>query len=807
MDESKSAVKSVKLSQPRGAKALSSQKSNKEASVQREGVKSALRSKENLTAAKDERSVGQAGRTPGNTLPDSPVDKKRGRPSRLARLSGRTSSGESGKGKDSHQQLVAPESQSPLSVDNSSSSANRGTTSSPIPFAPERGRQEQDQTSAGAAGKEKSHVIKAAALMPQSAREDAEVRPALDEKLTEQQLGLRQVEERLHRDHIHRLVKQSPEYPNYLYFCKLCSVHIDNFQGAYKHIKEKRHKKNLVEKQEENELLALPPPSAAQLRALDSAVLETTEQHGVSEEDLDVRKAAVVRMEEIIKRHLPACSLRLYGSCLTRFAFKTSDVNVDVTFPPTMTQPEVLIQVLGILKNSPEFTEVESDFHTKVPAVFCRDRDSGLLCKVSAGNDVACLTTNHLAALAKLEPRLVPLVLTFRYWARLCHIDCQAEGGIPSYSFALMVIFFLQQRKEPVLPVYLGPWIEGFDVKRVDEYHLTGIVQDTFVKWERRSPSSAEERGDNRNESKSKPELKKSEEARASQGQSRLTLNPGRDASLGQLWLELLRFYTLEFAPEEYIISIRLKELLSREVKNWPRRRLAVEDPFSLKRNVARSLNSQMVFEYVQECFRSAYKYFASPQRKSVGGQPRKEGAGAQVVRKGERCLIREEDRRKSDTSQRGRQEEHEESDGEDEEGLDSSRKMGKKIPGVRLTAASDGNKPSSSPNGLLDSDEEEESSVSEKDASSEGLHYEFNKMVLTGGKPPAVVCSICKRDGHQKDECPEDFKKIELNPLPPMNERFRNILDGLCRLCYCTWVRVSLDKRGRRTNQVPSHV
>uniref|UniRef100_A0A3B4ZR26 polynucleotide adenylyltransferase n=1 Tax=Stegastes partitus TaxID=144197 RepID=A0A3B4ZR26_9TELE len=106
-----------------------------------------------------------------------------------------------------------------------------------------------------------------------------------------------------------------------------------------------------------------------------------------------------------------------------------------------------------------EFSEVESDFHAKVPAVFCRDVRSGLMCKVSAGNDVACLTTNHLAALAKLEPRLVPLVLAFRYWARLCHIDCQAEGGIPSYSFALMVIFFLQQRKEPILPVYLGRWV------------------------------------------------------------------------------------------------------------------------------------------------------------------------------------------------------------------------------------------------------------------------------------------------------------------------------------------------------------
>lgn len=58
---------------------------------------------------------------------------------------------------------------------------------------------------------------------------------------------------------------------------------------------------------------------------------------------------------------------------------------------------------------------------------------------------------------------------------------------------------------------------------------------------------------------------------------TRLTLNQGKDVLLGQLWLEMLRFYTLEFALEDYIISIRLKELLSREMKNWPRRRLAIE--------------------------------------------------------------------------------------------------------------------------------------------------------------------------------------------------------------------------------------
>ncbi|XP_038142985.1 terminal uridylyltransferase 4 isoform X1 [Cyprinodon tularosa] len=790
MEESVGSVKALKQSQSRGAKASSSQRPNKE------GVKSALRSKENLTAAKDERNAGSlVTRAPGGPFSDSSLDKKRGR---LSRLTGRTSSGERAKGKVGNAQPA--ESSLPHPGDgSSSSSANREKTASVSPGTPERALTEQAKSSTGTPARDKAQVVKPAALMHSPAEEGEEVRLAVEEGLlAEQQLGLRQVEERLHRDHIHRLLKPSPEYPNYHYLCKVCSVHIENVHGAYKHIKEKRHKKNMMEKQEEAELRALPAPSAAQLRALDAVVLETASQQGISEQDFEVRKAVVTRMEEVIKKHLSACSLRLYGSCLTRFAFKTSDVNIDVTYPSTMTQPEVLIQVLEILKNSPEFSEVEADFHAKVPAVFCRDGSSGLICKVSAGNDVACLTTNHLAALAKLEPRLVPLVLVFRYWAKLCHIDCQAEGGIPSYSFALMVIFFLQQRKEPILPVYLGSWIDGFDVKRADEYHLTGIFLDMFVKWEQRPPSSSEGRGENRNEAKaeggSKPEKKKSDDAERAEGLSRLTLDLGKGVSLGQLWLELLRFYTLEFALEEYIISIRIKELLCRDAKNWPRRRLAIEDPFALKRNVARSLNSQMVFEYIQERFRTAYKYFACPQKRGAGGRRHRkkesggEGVKAERTQDPDLSLNREMENKAGGTSQRvvpvSKEDGESDSEDDDDDGSDMSGEKSLDT-GIMDMVLHDGNKSSSSPNGLLDSDKEGEEEEEDKPVASQDLHYVFDKMIFTGGKPPTVVCSICKRDGHLKDDCPEDFKKIELKPLPPMNDRFRNILDGLCRFCY----------------------
>lgn len=63
------------------------------------------------------------------------------------------------------------------------------------------------------------------------------------------------------------------------------------------------------EKQEENELRALLPASAAQLRAVDAAVQGTARQHGISEEDFEVRKSVATRMEEIIKQHLSGCML------------------------------------------------------------------------------------------------------------------------------------------------------------------------------------------------------------------------------------------------------------------------------------------------------------------------------------------------------------------------------------------------------------------------------------------------------------------------------------------------------------------
>ncbi|XP_009884141.1 PREDICTED: terminal uridylyltransferase 7 isoform X2 [Charadrius vociferus] len=820
--------------------------------------------------------------------------------------------------------------------------------------------------------------------------------PVIDESVlsTKELLGLQQAEERLKRDCIYRLKKQPRSYPSAKYTCKLCDVLIESVAFAHKHIKDKRHKKILKEKQEEQLLTALPPPTPSQIQAIGVAIENVVQEFGLNNEDLEERLNIKTVMENLLCQKLPECSLRLYGSSYSRFGFKTSDINIDIQFPANMTQPDVLLLVQESLQNSESFTEVDADFHARIPVVMCREKQSGLICKVSAGNETACLTTNHLATLGKLEPTVVPLVIAFRYWAKLCCVDRPEEGGLSPYVFALMVIFFLQQRKEPFLPVYLGSWIGGFSLNKLTNFHLKEVENDAVV-WEHNPTDDSD----------------LPQETSPRKGKVPIVFDSGQrcSAPVGQLWVELLRFYALEFNMADLVISIRLKETVSRESKDWPKKRIAVEDPYSVKRNVARTLNSQLVYEYILHCLRATYKYFALPHKKSAKlskkSSPNADEEKSQMMDYGKDaikhenselqnsdgrtntavvedcitettdmpqahridpsklcdgsesfteeeladdmsnlgiahedsdCIIEEvisgdnEDFKPScEETESGNEEEEEEEDEEheqhkrrwnnilttkqeidedsdsgdllvtanehdietcstsdlegfqnavltesDEFGLECSGIMDDKIDideestegtdeldespqkficsaqsqisqminsddeeeeeeetsllnqrecGVIITAGDelDNTYTGSGDDDPLSEEEEDFSvpdkyenkhfgenvdaplriSLSQEDLTEKGslfeenteieqcleseLFYAFSKSAFTRGKSPTIVCSLCKREGHLKRDCPEDFKKIELDPLPALTPKFSVILDQVCVQCY----------------------
>ena len=140
-----------------------------------------------------------------------------------------------------------------------------------------------------------------------------------------------------------------------------------------------------------------------------------------------------------------------FGSSVSGCGEATSDVDAALWFNPgprnTKAVPpkEILKRLAAVCSETPEFgfQVIETRFAAKVP-VLVLEFESKITCDVSVFRLLPAYNTKLLRAYAELVPALPSLVIAVKRWAKQRKLAQTFQQYISSYSWTLMVIFFLQ---------------------------------------------------------------------------------------------------------------------------------------------------------------------------------------------------------------------------------------------------------------------------------------------------------------------------------------------------------------------------
>ncbi|XP_077548504.1 terminal uridylyltransferase 7-like [Haemaphysalis longicornis] len=240
--------------------------------------------------------------------------------------------------------------------------------------------------------------------------------------------------------------------------------------------------------------------------------------------------------------------LTLFGSSCNGFGFARSDLDVCLTFARSEDGKDLCLKdmVWAIAKKlryfPSELTRPLALTHPKVPIIRFFHVPTELQVDISLYNTLALENTRLLRAYCDIDPRVQQLGCYIKNFAKRKDIADASKGGLSSYAFILMMIFYLQQCRPPVVPVLQELYPEG-DTKPeflVDSWNTWFFEDTSFL-----------------------------DEVWTGFGKN--------DWSVAELWAGLLQFYATEFDFTKDVVCVRRKAPLTMSEKGWASN-LAIEE-------------------------------------------------------------------------------------------------------------------------------------------------------------------------------------------------------------------------------------
>ncbi|XP_059194188.1 poly(A) RNA polymerase GLD2 [Centropristis striata] len=282
--------------------------------------------------------------------------------------------------------------------------------------------------------------------------------------------------------------------------------------------------------------------------------------------DLARKEVIRTRLQADIQTNYPLSRLYLTGSSMNGLGCRSSDADLCLVIKGNKKhEPIHVLSVLQRSFKSLSYVERTQLIRAKVPILRFRERGSDLEFDLNVNNTVGIRNTFLLRSYAYADLRIRPMILVIKKWARHNQINDASKGTLSSYTLVLMVLHYLQTRRNPVLPSLQKDYPDCF-------YPFLEI--DAVPEGPKHIPPYV-----SRNQS-----------------------------SLGDLLLGFLKYYAQDFRWDRQVISVREATAFSKNnSKEWRNKFICVEEPFE-KNNVARAVHEKIKFDAIKAQFAESYR-------------------------------------------------------------------------------------------------------------------------------------------------------------------------------------------------------
>uniref|UniRef100_A0A3B5K5H7 polynucleotide adenylyltransferase n=1 Tax=Takifugu rubripes TaxID=31033 RepID=A0A3B5K5H7_TAKRU len=303
-----------------------------------------------------------------------------------------------------------------------------------------------------------------------------------------------------------------------------------------------------------------PPesPTSSQIYLSDQ-IVELFEACRQQPSDLARKEMCRSRLQQDINRVYAVARLYLTGSSMNELGCRSSDADLCLVIKGNVSKAASLLFSL-----LPVYIEKTQLIRAKVPILRFREKGSNLEFDLNVNNTVGIRNTFLLRAYSYADRRIKPMILVVKKWARHHQINDASKGTLSSYTLVLMVLNYLQTRKEPVIPSLQMDYPECFN---------PFVDVDLVPEGPKRIP----------------PYISRNQ------------------APLGELLLGFLEYYAIHFRWDKYVISVREAQVLPKtNSQQWKNKYICVEEPFE-RNNVARAVHEKAKFDAIRAQFAESF--------------------------------------------------------------------------------------------------------------------------------------------------------------------------------------------------------